>query len=526
MKPNSVVVDTSKNPTALQFAPVFNVAVPFIDRHLAEGRADKVAIRTAEEAVTYGALAEQVNRCGNALKTLGVAPGERVLMVVKDSPAFIALFFGAIKAGAIPAPVNTLLRVADYSYFIEDSECAALVYSPEFSGLVEDGLAAARHQPASVFKTAGPDGLSELMAAAAPDLDPTPAAPDDDCFWLYSSGSTGNPKGVVHAHRAMVCTSQRCAIDTLGLREDDVCFTMSKLFHSYGFGNAMTFPLWAGATTVLSERKVSPEMTFEIFEQFRPTVFFGVPTLYAQQLRAMESAEPDLSSLRLCISAGEALPADLFRRWKERTGSALLDGIGSTENLHFFISNTEADNRPGTTGRPMPGYAAKIVDEAGNEVKQGEIGTVHVKGGSAAKFYWNNPEKTAKTMLGEWLNTGDMYYQDEDGYFVNCGRGDDMMKVGGLWCSPFEIEARLIEHPQVLETAVVGRTDEEGMLKPEAFVVLNEPDQAGDALSEELREHCRGGLARYKYPRWFNFVEELPKTATGKIQRFKLRAGG
>ena len=526
MKPNTVMVDTSKNPTTLRFASEFNVAVPFIDRHLDEGRADKVAIRTAEEEVTYGALAEGVNRAGNALKALGLAPGARVLMVVKDSAEFIALFFGAIKAGVIPAPVNTLLRVADYTYFIEDSECAALVYSPEFTELVEDGLAAAGRRPAHVFKTTGPGGLGELMAAADPALDPSPAAPDDDAFWLYSSGSTGNPKGVVHAHRDMVCTSQRYAVDTLGLREDDACFTMSKLFHSFGFGNAMTFPLWAGATTVLSERKVSPEMTFEIFEQLRPTVFFGVPTLYAQQLHAMESTEPDLSSLRLCISAGEALPADLFRRWKERTGFALLDGIGSTEVLHIFISNTEADNRPGSSGRPVPGYEAKIVDEAGIEVAQGEIGTVHVKGESAAKYYWNNPEKTARTMLGEWLDTGDMYYQDEDGYFVNCGRGDDMMKVGGLWCSPFEIEARLIEHPQVLEAAVVGRADEEGMLKPEAFVVLNDPGQADDALGKELREHCRDGLARYKYPRWFNFVDELPKTATGKIQRFRLRQQG
>ena len=253
-------------------------------------------------------------------------------------------------------------------------------------------------------------------------------------------------------------------------------------------------------------------------------MFFGVPTLYAQQLHALETANPDFSSLRLCISAGEALPGDIFRRWRERTGLTILDGLGSTEMLHIFVSNTETDVNPGTSGKVVPGYQVKIVDEDGELVERGEIGTVLVKGESAAKLYWNNPEKTAATMLGDdWLNTGDMYYQDEDGYFVNCGRGDDMLKVGALWCSPFEIEARLIEHPKVLEAAVVGRDDDDGLTKPEAFIVLNEPGDAGDALGDDLREHCRAGLARYKYPRWFNFVEELPKTATGKIQRFRLR---
>ena len=524
MRDNTVIVDRSQNPTALRFAPVFNVAAPFIDRHLEEGRGDKVAIRTDGGDVTYAALAERVNRSGNTLKDLGVGAGERVLMVVKDAPEFVALFFGAVKAGIVPVPVNTILRAPDYAYLIDDSGCAALVYSPEFAETVEGGLAAAVHRPRHVIRTVGADSFVELAETAAADLAPAPAAAGDDCFVLYSSGSTGNPKGVVHAHRDMVCTSQRYAVETLGVREDDVIFTMSKLFHSYGFGNAMTFPLWAGATVVLSDRRVSPGMTFEIFERFRPTVFFGVPTLYAQQLQAMETAQPDLSSLRLCISAGEALPADLFWRWKERTGLLLLDGLGSTENLHIFISNTESDHRPGTSGRPVPGYDIKVVDEDGSAVGQGGIGTVLVKGGSGARTYWNNPEKTAATMLPDgWLNTGDMYYQDEDGWFVNCGRGDDMMKVGGLWCSPFEIEARLIEHPKVLEAAVVGRKDDEGLIKPEAWVVLKIPADVNDAMGEELRLHCRDELAHYKYPRWFNFVEDLPKTVTGKIQRFRLR---
>ena len=524
MKDHTAVVDRSESPAALRFASVFNVAVPMIDRHLDEGRSGKVAIRTIRGDVTYGELAEGVNRCGSALIDLGLSAGERVLMVVKDCPEFITLFFGAVKAGIVPVPVNTLMRTTDYRYLIDDSECTALVYSPEFVGSVEQALSASGFQPAHVLRTEGAGGFAEHMSNASVALEPAATAPTDECFWLYSSGSTGNPKGVIHVHRDIVCTSQRYAVDTLGLNEDDVCFTMSKLFHSYGFGNAMTFPLWTGGSVVLSDRRVSPEMVFEIIEQFRPTVFFGVPTLYVQGLKVLETAEPDLSSLRLCISAGEALPADVFERWKARTGLSLLDGIGSTENQHIFISNTVTDIRPGTTGRVVPGYEVKVVDDDGNPVDQGEIGTVYVKGESAAKSYWKNPEKTAITMLGEWLNTGDMYYQDEDGYYVNCGRGDDMLKVGGLWCSPFEIEAKLIEHPKVLEAAVVGRADRDGLIKPEAFVVLNDPGEPGDTLEEELREHCRAELARYKYPRGFNFVDELPKTVTGKIQRFKLRS--
>ena len=523
MDDNTVAIDDTATPPAIAFAPVFNVAVPFIDRHLGEGRADKVAVRTLDEEVTYGALAGQVNRCGNALKSLGIGPGERVLMVVKDCPAFLYLFFGAIKAGIIPAPVNTMMRAADYTFLIDDSQCAALVYSPEFAAEVEAALEAASHTPAHALTTDGDGGMLALAQDAAADLAPAPASATDDCFWLYSSGSTGNPKGVVHAHRDMVWTGQRAATQTHHLRDDDVCFSVSKMFHSYGFGNVLTFPLWVGATMVLSDRRVSPDMTFEVIERFRPTVFYGVPTLYAQQLLAMETRSPDLSSIRLCVSAGEALPGDIFRRWKEKTGVLILDGLGSTEMLHIFISNTEADYRPGTSGRVIPGYEVRLVDEDGNPVGPGEIGTLHARGGSAAKCYWNNPSKTAATMLGEWLNTGDMYSYDEDGWFTNAGRGDDMLKVGALWCSPFEIEARLIEHPKVLEAAVVGRADDDGLIKPEAFVVLNQAGDAGDALADALTEHCKAALAHYKYPRWFNFVADLPKTATGKIQRFRLR---
>lgn len=524
MRDNTVIVDRSVMPHRLGFAPVFNVAVPFIDRHAQEGRGDKVAIVTEREEVTYAQLGRQTNRFGNVLLGEGIRPGDRVLMVVKDSPAFIALFFGAIKAGAVPVAVNTMMRPQDYTFLIDDSEAAALVYSPEVAEAVEAGLAAASHRPKLPMRTEGTGGLIEASARAASTLEPARTGHMDDCFWLYSSGSTGNPKGVVHPHRSMVCTSERYARNTAGLREDDTVFSVSKLFHSYGFGNAMTFPLWVGATIVLSDRRVSPEMAFEMIETFRPTVFFGVPTLYAQQLRAMETAKPDLSSLRLCISAGEALPGDVVRRWHEKTGTLILDGLGSTENLHIFISNREEDYRYGASGRPVSGYEVKLVDEEENEITEPDtIGTVWVKGESAAKYYWKNPEKTAHTMRGEWLNTGDMYLRTGDGWYVNAGRGDDMLKVGGLWCSPFEIEGRLIEHPKVLEAAVVARADEDGLTKPEAWIVLNDAADASPELEAELVEHCRAGLARYKYPRWFRFVDDLPKTVTGKIQRFRLR---
>jgi len=525
MRDHTVTVDRSTSPSTLTFAPNFNVAVAFIDRHLEEGRGDKVVVRSiADGEVTYAELAANVNRAGNALKSLGIAAGERVLMMVKDCPAFYYLFWGAIKAGVVPVPINTLLRAKDYRFMIEDSACAAVVYSPEFAAEVEAALADASRKPAHRLRTeGGEDALEARMAAAAPEFEPAPAEAEADCFWLYSSGTTGTPKGAVHAHRDMVVTSEHYGVRTLGVTEDDVCFSAAKLFFAYGLGNGMTFPLWAGASAVLLPGPPTPDSVFAAIESHKPTIFYGVPTLYAAQLKALESGARDLASLRACVSAGEALPADIFRRWQETTGTVILDGIGSTEALHIFISNTLDDIEPGTSGRIVPGYEARILDETGTEVPAGESGRLMIRGESTAKYYWNNPEKTGEIMVEGWLNTGDTYFRDEDGYYHYCGRSDDMMKVGGIWCSPFEIEAKLIEHPKVLEAAVVGRADDDDLVKPEAFVVLNDPADAGDAAAEELLQHCKAGLAKYKYPRWFNFVEELPKTATGKIQRYKLR---
>jgi len=533
MADHTVIVDHSATLSTIEYSPVFNVAVTMIDRHVAEGRGGYPAIINADatddpedgidKQVTFQQLAERVNRCGNLLSSFTSEPGGRILMVVKDCPEFFYIFWGAIKAGLVPVPLNTLLRAGDYQFMIEDSNCAGLVYSPEYQSEVAPALAASRHHPDFVFCTEGPSGMSGILEDYSAILEPAPATADSECFWLYSSGSTGRPKGAVHLHRDIVATCVHYAVDTLGMTKEDICFSAAKLFFAYGLGNAMTFPLWVGGTAVLSGWRPSPEMTFDIIEEHRPSIYFGVPTLYAAQLRALDENARDFSSVRCCVSAGEALPADIFRRWEEKTGTLILDGIGSTEALHIFISNTMDDYRPGTSGKPVPGYRMKILDDDDGVVPVGEPGRLLIHGDSTSPYYWNNAQKTAETMVDGWLNTGDTYFQDSDGYYVYCGRSDDMLKVGGIWCSPVEIESRLIEHPKVLEAAIVGRPDTDELIKPEAFVVLNNAQDASESLADDLLKHCQDGLARYKYPRWVNFVDELPKTATGKIQRFKLR---
>lgn len=511
--------------TRPEFSPVFNVAVPFIDRHLKEGRAEKVMIRTtAGREVTYGQLAENVNRCGNLLTSWGFKKGDRVIMIVKDCPEFFYIFWGAIKAGYIPIPINTLLRAKDYSFIIENSGCKAVIYSPEYESEVKPAVSDYDYSPEHCALTeGGGESLRDQLKTSSPDLEPAETKFDDDCFMAYSSGSTGDPKGVVHRHETMVVTSQMYGVNTLGIKEDDICFSAAKLFFAYGGGNAMHFPLWVGSSTVLFDGRPTPEATFEVIEKFKPTLYFGVPTLYAAQLQALESTTLDTSSIRACVSAGEGLPADIFKRWKEKTGLNILDGIGSTEILHIFISNRLEDVKPGSTGKTVPGYEAKIVDKEEKEVPVGESGELWIKGRSTSKRYWNNPEKTAKTMKGGWLNTGDTYSRDEAGYYYYCGRNDDMLKVGGIWTSPFEIEAKLIEHPKVLEAAVIDCADENNLIKPKAYIVLTKKEDQNEELDTELLRHCKKGLAPYKYPRWFVYTDELPKTATGKIQRFKLR---
>lgn len=533
MSRTELTIDRSKTPARLRYGATFNAASWYIDRHVVEGRGDKVAIEQAGTRVTYGELARRVGQAGNALLGLGLAPGDRLLLVVKDCPEFFHFFWGAIKAGIVPVPVSYLVRAKDLAFITADSECRAVVYSPEFAAEVVPGLAAARTGARGLALEAE-GGVVDDVDAAPAELEAAPARPEDTAFWLYSSGTTGRPKGVPHRHRDMPATCEHYAVGILGLGDGDRCYSAAKLFFAYGLGNAMTFPLWVGGTAILDERRPTPATTFETIQTRRPTAYFGVPTLYAAQLHALDqagAAAPDLGSLRLCVSAGEALPAELFRRWKAATGLEILDGIGSTEALHIFISNAPGKVKPGSTGRVVPGYEARIVGEDGAEADPGEAGQLEIRGDSTTPGYWNRPELEERTIVDGWLRTGDQYVRDAEGWFHYQGRADDMIKVGGIWCSPFDIEARLMEHPSVLEAAVVGREDDHGLVKPEAHVVLSEPlretagaPSAADTLRAELVAHCQEGLPRYMYPRRIRFVAELPKTATGKIQRFRLRS--
>jgi benzoate-CoA ligase len=506
----------------------FNVASFFVDRPVAEGWSARPAFFHEDATLTYGGLQELVNRAGNALRELGVEREQRVLLLLLDSPAFLGAFWGAIKIGAIPVPLNTLLRPPDYLYFLEDSRARVLVVSEALLPSVEPVLAQAPELRRVIVagKASGAHAaFDDLLGRASARLDAARTSRDEPAFWLYSSGSTGFPKGAVHLHRDMVVCSDTYALQVLGMTEADRTVSAAKLFFAYGMGNNMYFPMRVGGQGVLYPHRPTPDAMFELIHRHRPTLFFGVPTLYAAMLQVKEAEKRwDLSSLRQCVSAGEALPEELFRRWRERFGVEILDGIGTTEILHIFLSNRPGKVRPGATGLPVPGYEAVVVDDEGRAVPQGEIGNLRVKGDSTMAYYWNQPEKTKQALHGAWIQTGDKYYQDPEGYFWYCGRADDMLKVGGIWVSPVEVEATLIGHPAVLEAAVVGSEDEERLVKPRAYVVLKDGYTASPALDAEIKAFVKDKIAPYKYPRWIDFVPELPKTATGKIQRFKLRA--
>jgi benzoate-CoA ligase family protein len=505
----------------------FNVATWFVDRNVSEGRGDRPAFHCEGRTLTYADVLDLTNRTGNALRDLGVRMEDRVLMLCLDAPEFVGTFWGAIKLGAVPVPVNTLMRSSDYLYFLNDSRARVVVVSKPLLAELEPVLGQAIYLE-HVLVAGGDPGRhrswEDAVAKAPGTMAAAPTSRDDAAFWLYSSGSTGFPKGAVHLHHDMVVCVETYAKQVLGIRESDRVFSAAKLFFAYGLGNGGYFPMGVGAESVLYPQRPTPESVFDVLARYRPTIFFGVPTLYAGML-AIKDAERrwDLSSLRLCVSAGEALPDEIYTRWRERFGVEIIDGIGTTEILHIFLSNHPGAARPGSTGLPVPGYEAALVDDAGAPVKRGEIGNLRVKGDSTMAFYWNKHEKTKETLWGSWIQTGDKYYQDDDGYFWYAGRADDMLKVGGIWVSPVEVEATLIRHPTVLEAAVVGKEDEERLVKPRAFVVLKDPTSASPALADELKTFVKDKIAPYKYPRWIEFVAELPKTATGKIQRFKLR---
>jgi benzoate-CoA ligase len=510
---------------SLDIPEQFNAVTVFIDRHLAEGRGDRVALRWNDQAITYAQLAANVNRAGNALRNLGIRPEERVLLVMWDSPEFVYSFWGAIKVGMVPVPVNTFLRADEYAYLLNDSRASALIVSQEIWPVVIPVSTPWIRQRIIVGKREL-DGLSfwDRLERDRPKLDPEPLHRDDTAMWLYSSGSTGMPKGVIHLHRDLLYCAETYAREVLAIGPDDVTLAAPRLFFAYGLGG-MAFALHAGATAVLVSERPTPESMFTAIHQYRPTIFFGVPTLYAAMLQVQEAERKyDLSSLRLCVSAGEPLPAELFHRWRERFSVEILDGIGTTEALHVFLSNRPGQVRPGSSGIPVPGYDIRLVDESGQDVRQGEIGDLLVRGGSITTGYWHRLETTRRALLGEWLRTGDKYYQDSDGYYWYCGRSDDMLKVSGQWVSPAEVEGLLFQHPAVLEAAVVGWEDENRLVKPKAFVVLKEGCAPSPSLAEELQAFVKARTLPHKYPRWVEFVPDLPKTATGKIQRYKLRA--
>jgi benzoate-CoA ligase len=489
----------------------YNAAADLIGRNLQAGRAGKVAYIDDEGAYSFGELARRVDRFASALVKRGIQPESRVFIAMLDTIDWPVAFLGAIKAGAVPVAANTLLKRADYRYMIDDSRARLLFVSdallPEFAGVpnVVGGRAAFDH-----FLASGKESIEAARTTC-----------DDACFWLYSSGSTGAPKGTVHVHSSPVLTAELYAKPVLELRENDVVFSAAKLFFAYGLGNALSFPLAVGATTILMKERPTPAAVFRRLVDRKPTVFYGVPTLYAALLAAEDF--PKTLGLRICTSAGEALPKELGERWKARTGVDILDGIGSTELLHIFISNRPGEVRYGTTGRPVPGYRIRITNEQGGEAAAGEVGELWINGPTAAAGYWNQREKSRATFCGEWTRSGDKYSRDAEGLYTYAGRSDDMLKVSGIYVSPFEVEAALASHEAVLEAAVVGAEDAEKLVKPKAYVVLKPHRVGDDELRVSLQKHVKERLAPYKYPRWIEFVPELPKTATGKIQRFKLR---
>ena len=509
----------------LRFPEPFNVAEYLVDRHVAEGRGGKVAVRTLERDVNYSELLESVNRYGNALTELGIKPGERVLMVLQDRPEFFYLFLGAAKAGMIPIPLNVLAPARDFEFIIRHSECAGLIYASKFAGEIQIALASCSWQPRVALCLDGDeDSLAVRARRASPHLRAAATRADDDCYFLYSSGATGQPKCVVHGHGDVIVICQLYSVEVLGAREDDVIFSVPRLFFAFGLGVSMTASLWVGATAVLDARRPSPETVIEVFRRFQPTIFAAVPTFYARFIASGAFTRSDVAGLRRCISAGEAMPAELLRHWVRLTGVPVIEGIGSTEGGHIYISNRIDDIRPGVTGKPVPGYRVRVVNDAGDDLPDGVPGRLLLKGQSVIRRYWADPERTAKSIVNGWYDTGDTFVRDKDGYYIYCGRSDDMFKVSGRWVSPFEIESAVVQHPKVLEAGVVGRADERGLVKSEVWIVLKDSADASTATVEDIRAFCHSRLPAYKCPEWIRLVERLPRTSTGKLQRYKLRA--
>ncbi|MCC6946639.1 MAG: benzoate-CoA ligase family protein [Bradyrhizobiaceae bacterium] len=513
----------------------YNAVSDFVDANVERGLGNKLAFSDGARKLTYGQLQENTFRFAGALRALGFKQESRVALLLLDTVDFPVAFWGSIRAGVVCIPLNTLLTSEQYEYMLDDSRVEAVFVSAPLLKSIEPILGKLRHLrlivvsggPATAVTQAGARevlSFDDMLARGKPEPWTAPTISDEVAFWLYSSGSTGQPKGAKHIHTSPIATAKLFGQQVLGIREDDIVFSAAKLFFAYGLGNGISFPMSVGATTVLLPDRPSPDAVLEIIKREQPTIFCGVPTLYAALL-AHKDIGPGAGSgrLRMCVSAGEALPANVGERWREKVGVDIIDGIGSTEMLHIFVSNRPGDVHYGTSGKPVPGYDAKIVSDEGQELGADEVGELIIRGPSAAEGYWNQREKTRRTFAGEWTYTGDKYTRDAEGYYHYCGRTDDMFKVSGIWVSPFEVEAALISHEAVLEAAVIGKEDSDGLLKPKAFIVLKQGFQADDSLFNSLKEHVKSRAGAWKYPRWITVRADLPKTATGKIQRFKLR---
>ena len=547
----------------------YNAVTDFVDANVARGLADKIAFVDPERSLTYGDLQTRSIRFANVLRELGVEHEQRVALLMNDTVDYPVAFWGTIRSGAVAIPLNTYLPVPQYAYILADCRARVLVVDAALAEAIapildkqprrpevivvgnrdpasswpgerrEAPSSRLKSRPSTSFKGATPqdaqhkaghDGgeavhqFERLIASADTKPFTADTLSDEVAFWLYTSGSTGDPKGVKHCHSNLMATANLFGQGILGIREDDVVHSASKLFFAYGLGNAMTFPLSVGATAALWPHRPSPEGVFDTLRRNRVTIFYGVPSLYTALLSHQEICEGAGSDrLRICVSAGEALPAHIGERWRSVVGVDVLDGLGSTEMLNTFLSNRPGDIRYGSTGKPVPGYDARIVDEHGREVGDGEIGELIVRGPSAGEGYWNQRAKSRRIFAGEWTHTGDKYRRDADGYYYYCGRTDDMFKVSGMWVSPSDVEAALVSHEAVLEAAVIGKEDADGLIKPKAFIVLRNGYKADDGLLETLKVHVKDKAGPWKFPRWIELRTTLPRTATGKIQRFKLR---
>jgi 4-hydroxybenzoate-CoA ligase len=513
----------------------YNAVTDLIDAQVEHGLGEKIAFVDADRSLSYGELQARTCRFASALKELGLRPEERLGLLLYDGVDFPVAFWGGVRAGIVVLPLNTLLNAEQYAYILGDSRTCAIVMSaslakvllpildrlPRLRMIILVGSTAAERAAFAGFEV---HDFTDLLARGRPEPFTAPTLSDEVAFWMYTSGSTGEPKGVKHIHTTPMAAARLMGQRVVGIREDDVVFSAAKLFFSYGNGNAMAFPMSVGATAVLLAARPTPEAVFDIMRRHQPTIFYGVPTLFASLLAHKDMcAGAGSKRLRLCISAGEALPGNLGERWREAAGIDVLDGIGSTEMFQTFLSNQPGDVRYGTTGKAVPGYELKIVDEGGGEVADGEIGELIVRGPTAGEGYWNQRQKSRRTFAGEWTFTGDKYFRDADGYYHYCGRTDDMFKVSGMWVSPFEVEAALASHEAVLEAAVIGKEDADGLVKPKAFIVLRNGFSADERLIETLRVHVKQCAGPWKYPRWIDVRPDLPRTATGKLQRFKLR---